>query len=168
MNSIFHRVSIRNYQNKEVEGEKIKMLLRAAMAAPSAKNQQPWCFYVTKEKDLLEKLSGSSPYSSFIKNAAVAIAACYYEETYAPEYAQIDLSAAVENILLEADNQGLGAVWLGIAPHKERMDYVKETLHLPEGTLCFALISIGYPAEEKKQQDRYDENRIHFIGEKLF
>ena len=57
MADLFHRVSIRKYQDRPVEREKIVEILRAAMAAPSAKNQQPWEFYVITKKDTLEKLS---------------------------------------------------------------------------------------------------------------
>ena len=69
MNSIFHRVSIRKFQDKPVEPEKIETLLRAAMAAPSARNQQPWEFYVVTNKDLIQKLSTVSPYAGCAKDA---------------------------------------------------------------------------------------------------
>ena len=55
MADLFHRVSIRKYQDRPVEREKIVEILRAAMAAPSAKNQQPWEFYVVTNKDLIQK-----------------------------------------------------------------------------------------------------------------
>lgn len=60
MDSIFHRVSIRKFQDKPVEPEKIEKLLRAAMAAPSAGNQQPWEFYVVMNRDLIQKLAAKS------------------------------------------------------------------------------------------------------------
>ena len=63
MNTIFTRVSIRKFQDRPVEPEKLEKLLRAAMAAPSAKNHQPWEFYVVKNRDIIERLSevGSLP-----------------------------------------------------------------------------------------------------------
>ena len=73
MNEIFSRVSIRKFTNQPVEREKIVTMLRAAMQAPSAHNQQPWEFYVVSDKDMLEKLSHISKYSMSIKNAPVAI-----------------------------------------------------------------------------------------------
>ena len=57
MNSIFHRVSIRKYKSQQVEPDKIEQMLRAAMAAPSACNQQPWEFYVVTDKDVIAQLS---------------------------------------------------------------------------------------------------------------
>lgn len=125
MNSIFHRVSIRKFQDKPVEPEKIETLLRAAMAAPSARNQQPWEFYVVTNKDLIQKLSTVSPYAGCAKDAQVLIVSAYREDAISPAYAQIDLSIANENIWLEADALSLGGVWLGIAPVEERMKAVK-------------------------------------------
>ena len=164
MNSIFHRVSIRKFQDKPVEPEKIETILRAAMAAPSARNQQPWEFYVvTNNKDLIQKLSTVSPYAGCAKDAPVLIVSAYREDAISPAYAQIDLSIANENIWLEADSLGLGGVWLGIAPVEERMKAVEEVLQLPAEHHAFAIFALGYPAENKPQQDRYDISRIHYV-----
>ena len=115
MDSIFHRVSIRKFQDKPVEPEKIEKLLRAAMAAPSAGNQQPWEFYVVTNRDLIQKLAATSPYTSCAKNAPVLIVSAYREDVIFPMYAQIDLSIANENLWLETDALGLGGVWLGFS-----------------------------------------------------
>lgn len=163
MESIFHRISIRSYQDRAVEPEKVKQLLRAAMAAPSAGNQQPWEFYIVTDKEALTALAECSPYAGPIKEAPLGIVVCAQADCRMPEYAQIDCSAAVENLLLEADSIGLGAVWLGIAPLEERMEAVRKVLSIP-GNLCvFSLIACGYPAEERKQQDRFEEARIHYV-----
>lgn len=82
----------------------------------------------------------------------------------APEYFEIDMSAAVENLLLQADALGLGAVWMGIAPDQGRMDAVRKVLDIPENLHAFALVPCGYPAEERAQEDRYDVNRVHYVG----
>lgn len=163
MNEIFHRTSIRKYQNKPVEDAKIEKMLRAAMAAPSAGNQQPWEFYLVKDSITLKKLSRTSPYASCAASAPVAFVACYRVDCKMPEYAQIDMSASTQNLLLEADALGLGAVWLGIAPLKERMDAVRAVLNIPENLEAFAIIPCGYPEAVHPQQNRYDEQRIHYI-----
>lgn len=162
MNSIYQRVSIRKYQDKPVEKEKTLAILRAAMQAPSAGNQQPWEFYVVTDKAKLEALSQVSPYAGMTKDAPVAIVAAYRKECRMPEYAQIDLSIAMENLWLETDAQGLGGVWLGIAPIEERMKAVEEILNIPDTLRAFAIFPYGYPAETRKQQDRYEEDRIHW------
>ena len=165
MNAIFHRVSIRKYKEQEVEQEKVEKMLRAAMAAPSACNQQPWEYYVVTNKNKIEALSKTSPYAGCAKHALLVFVACYRKEEgiIAPSYQEIDLSASVENLLLEADELGLGAVWMGIAPGKERMEAVRKVLDLPERLNAFALIPCGYPAESRPQQDRYEEKRVHYV-----
>lgn len=165
MNAIFHRVSIRKYKEQEVEQEKIERMLRAAMAAPSACNQQPWEYYVVTNKNKIEALSKTSPYAGCAKHAPLVFVACYRKEEgiIAPSYQEIDLSASVENLLLEADELGLGAVWMGIAPGIERMEAVRKVLDLPERLNAFALIPCGYPAESRPQQDRYEEKRVHYV-----
>lgn len=167
MNSIFHRISVRKYQNRDVEQEKIELMLKAAMAAPSACNQQPWEFYVVRDKDVILQLSKASPYATCAKKAPVVFVPCFRSEGRAPEYFNIDMSAAVENLLLEADALGLGAVWMGISPDQGRMEAVAKVLNLPEELQAFALVPCGYPAEERPQEDRYDPARVHYVGKEL-
>lgn len=165
MNSIFKRISVRNYQDKEIEDEKIEMLLKAAMAAPSAGNQQPWEFFVAKNKEVLSELSKCSQYSGCLKDASIAIIPCYRtSDLVFKECTYMDMGASVENILLEAVEQGIGAVWLGIAPSEERMKAVKNILNIGSDLEPFAIISCGYPLVEKEQKDRYDESRVHYIN----
>lgn len=164
MKEIFHRTSIRKYEKRKVEEDKIKRLLRAAMAAPSAGNQQPWEFYVVTARGKLEQLSQCSPYAGMLKEAPLGIVVCCQKDCRLPDYAQIDCSAAVENLLLEADFLGLGAVWLGIAPLEDRMKAVGEVLEISPNLYAFSIVACGYPAEEKTQQDRYDETRIHYMN----
>lgn len=164
MADLFHRVSIRKYQDRPVEREKIVEILRAAMAAPSAKNQQPWEFYVITKKDTLEKLSKASPYAGMTANAPVAIISAYRKDCDVPCYADIDMSIAMENLWLKTDEIGLGGVWIGIAPIEERMELAHKMLDLPENVKVFSLFAMGYPAEERPQQDRFDPERIHFMA----
>lgn len=77
MNVIFNRTSVRKYEDKAVEAEKIDQILRAAMAAPSAANQRPWEFFVVKNKETLSALADCSPYGGCIKDAALAIVPVY-------------------------------------------------------------------------------------------
>lgn len=164
MNEIFHRTSIRTYKQDKVEQEKIIKILKAAMAAPSAGNQQPWEYYVVSDHEVLNQLSKTSPYASCVKNAPMAFVACYRSDCDMPEYAPIDLSASVENMLLEADHLGLGAVWLGIAPLEERMKAVKQVIGIADRVEPFAIIPCGYPAKNSLQQDRFDQSKIHYVG----
>ena len=164
MNSIFHRISVRKYQDKMVEREKILHILKAGMQAPSACNQQPWEFYVVSDREKIAALAAVSPYSGCAAGAPVVLVPVYRKHgLIAPGYAQIDMAIAQENIWLETDALGLGGVWFGIAPMRERMDAVHQILELPGDVEVFSMFALGYPAESRAQQDRYDEGRIHFI-----
>ena len=163
MNSIYHRVSIRKYKDKPVEEEKITEILRAGMQAPSAANQQPWEFYVVTDKEKIIELSKSHIYAGCAAGAPVVIVPVYRKNCLIPSYAQIDMSIAQENMWLMTDSLGLGGVWLGVAPLQERMDAVREILGLPEALEAFSIFVLGYPDEERPQQDRFDESRIHFM-----
>ena len=163
MNAIFHRVSIRKYEDRPVEQEKIELMLRAAMQAPSATNQQPWEYYVVTNKEVIQKLSKVTPFTKCSAAAPVVFVPCYRNGLRAQMFANIDMSASVENLLLEADELGLGAVWRGISPMKLWMKAVGKILGLPKNLNAFCLIACGYPAESRAQQVRYDEARVHYI-----
>ena len=131
MDSIFHRISVRRYEDKQVEKEKLMQILRAGMQAPSACNQQPWEFYVVTNPEKIKALSKATPYAGCAANAPVVIVPVYRKEgLIAPDFAQIDLSIAQENMWLETDAQGLGGVWIGIAPMEEQMEEVHKLLEL--------------------------------------
>ena len=77
---------------------------------------------------------------------------------------RIDLAITTENILLEITSLNLGGVWLAVAPFPERMAKVDEALGIGENLHAFALVPVGVPAEDRPQEDRYDETRIHYKG----
>lgn len=163
MENLYHRVSIRKYTSQPVKKEDLVEILRAGMQAPSAGNQQPWEFYVVTDKEKIAALSKCSPYAGCAAGAPAVIVPVYRREGLRfPEYADIDMSIAQENMWIMTDALGLGGVWLGIAPLKERMAAVKKVLDLPEDVEPFSLFPVGYPAEEKKQQNRFAESRIHW------
>lgn len=164
MDEIFRRTSVRRFTDQPVEREKVEQLLRAAMAAPSARNQQPWEFYAVTRRETLTDMADCSPFAGCLKHAPLGVAVCCRRDCLRPEYAQIDCSAATENLLLEAVSLGLGAVWLGIAPLEERMEAARKVLKLPENLYAFAFVACGYPAEERAWQDRYDPARVHLIS----
>ena len=163
MNSIFTRTSIRQFEERPVEQEKIDQLLKAAFAAPSADNQQPWEFYIVTNKEKLEALAKTSPYAGPAAKAPAAFVICYRQELPMPEYADIDCAIATENVWLELEELGLGGVMLGIAPHEERMEAVSKVLNLPEHLSAFAIVPFGYPQKRLPQKDRFDKERVHYI-----
>lgn len=164
LRNILTRRSIREYTDQAVEEEKIRLLLKAAMAAPSARNSQPWDFVVLTKRAAIDELANFSPYVSMLKEAPLAIVVCGRTdaETGSPDYWVIDCSAAVQNILLAAHALGLGAVWLGVYPRPERQAALKELLKLPDNVVPHSAISIGYPAEQKEPSQRFKEERVHY------
>jgi nitroreductase len=162
MKAIFNRTSIRKYTSQKVTDDQLQKLLRAAMAAPSAGNEQPWEFVVLRNRKLLSAIPKFHPYSLMLYEASAAILVCgdLSREKYAGYWVQ-DCAAATENMLLEAVELGLGAVWLGVYPNEERVVGMRKLLNIPESVVPFSLVSIGYPAEHTAAADRFDPARIH-------
>jgi nitroreductase len=159
---VLSRRSIRKYTGEPVSGEHVEHLLRAAMAAPSAGNQQPWHFVVIRERRLLEAIPDVHPYASMVPEAPLAILVCGDRRLERwPQYWAQDCAAATENLLIAAAQLGLGAVWLGVHPLEERVDGLRALLGIPRDVTPFSLVPVGWPAEQKSPSDRYDELRVH-------
>ncbi len=159
--AIHGRRSIRRYTAQAVSRDDIDQLLRAAMAAPSANNAQPWRFLVITERSLLDAIPKFHPYAAMLREAPLAILVCgdtTLEKS--PGYWVVDCAAATQNLLLAAHALGLGAVWLGLYPREERMRDMAAFAGLPGQIRPLALISIGHPAEQKPANDRFDASRI--------
>ncbi|HHY61000.1 MAG TPA: nitroreductase family protein [Clostridia bacterium] len=163
MDVIFERRSIRRFTAERVSDDQVKKLLQAAMAAPSAGNQQPWEFIVVRDKATFEKIMQVHPYSSPLREASVAIVVCgdTSRERH-PGYWVQDCSAATQNMLLEAQYLGLGAVWLGVYPVEERVLGLRNLFKLPPAVIPLCVVAVGYPAEKKGRVDRYDEGKVHY------
>ncbi|MCK5761854.1 MAG: nitroreductase family protein, partial [Candidatus Izimaplasma sp.] len=102
MSLLLERKSIRNFTDKPIEKELIDKMLKAAMQAPSAHNQQPWEFIVVDDRDLLDELSKASNGAWMLKNVNVAIVPLIIPTEASPLFAVQDMAAATQNILLEA------------------------------------------------------------------
>ena len=161
--AILTRRSIRNYTEKQVSEEDVNDLLKAAMAAPSANNCQPWHFIVLRDHEIMDKIPEFHPYSKMLLQASVAVLVCIDKDLESTDgYGIQDCSAATQNILLAAHAKGLGAVWLGIYPREVRVNGMRELLNIPDSVQPLAVVSIGYPKEDKSAADRFDEKRIHY------
>ncbi len=162
MDPVMARRSIRKYTDEPVNDDEVRKLLDAAMAAPSAGNQQPWHFVVVRDRELREKVPEVHPYAPMVPEAPVAILVCGDPtlEKHKGFWVQ-DCSAAVENLLVEAAGLGLGTVWLGIHPVEERVADFRRLFGLPDHVVPLALVAVGRPAEKKPPADRYDESRVH-------
>ena len=165
LKAIHTRRSIRDYQGKNIPEELVIEILKAAMAAPSARNQQSWEFVVITDTELREKIPAVCPFAQMIVGAPLAILICgNLKIETAQGYWVIDCAAATQNLLLAAHALGLGTVWTGVYPRVERMDGLTALFDLPEYILPHSLVVIGYPAQQPPQQDRFKPERIHFNG----
>lgn len=161
--AILTRRSIRKYTDQPVSDELVTQLLRAAMAAPSAGNQQPWEFIVVRDRSVLGRIADFSPYAGMARDAQVAVVVCadLSREQHRGFWVQ-DCSAAIENLLVAARALGLGAVWLGAHPLEERVFQLGTVFNLPEGIIPMAAVAIGYPDGYPEPVDRFNPDRIHF------
>ena len=164
--NIMTRVSVREFTGEKISEAQIDTLLRAAMAAPSAINKQPWAFIVITEEDVLAQLGEALPYSRCNNHPAVAIIPCGDLSKAIPgEMANFwinDVSAATENLLLAAHAMGLGAVWTGLHPDMNRAKMVQEMLGLPEHIIPLCVVPVGVPDEQPEVKDKYKEEIIHY------
>lgn len=165
MDPVLSRRSCRSFTDEPVDDEDLEALLRAAMAAPSAMNGQPWEFYLTRDPALMERLAATSPYAGPAAKAPVLVVPCYREDCAASEYAQIDMALACENLMVRAEGLGLGTVMLGVAPEADRMEAVARELGLPAGVKAFALFPVGHPARTHAPHgdDVWDAGRVHWV-----
>ena len=161
---MYARRSIRKYKDKAVPKEILETLVKAAMAAPSATNAQPWEFVVITEPETLVKLRGSTLFSRINAPAAICVLGSerMQRSKIGTRFWVQDCSAATENILLAATALGLGSVWVGVYPISLFTGSVKRILNLPEGVTPLNLIFVGYPDETKEPRTQFEERRVQW------
>lgn len=164
--NIMTRTSIRKYKQQPVEDAKIETMLRAAMAAPTAVNRQPWHFVVVTDKQVLNRLAGEGLRGDMLRNAPLAIVVCgdMSKALEGPmrEFWVQDTSAATENLLLAAHALGLGAVWTGVYPNTERAGQVAQILGMPETIIPLCTVVIGYPDEQPTPKDKWKPENVSY------
>lgn len=164
--NIMTRTSIRQFTSQSVSRSAVDSLLHAAMAAPTAANRQPWHFMVIDRRDMLDSIASQAPGWAPVGRAPLAILVCgNLERTLDGDAADFwvqDCAAVSENILLAAHAMGLGAVWCGAYPVKDRTDFLNSYLMLPEAIEPMSLIAIGYPAEHPAPKNKFDSTAINY------
>ncbi len=166
LKEIRNRHSIRRYTEEKIERKDIVKLLKAAMQAPTARNEQSWRFIVVDDEKALKKMATFSPNTPMLNDAKAAIVVMGDTTINRKEYIYVDCAAAIENILLEATHIRIGACWCAIGPNKDRIDNYMSFFKFKKKLLPVAVIALGYPAEEKEFIDRYDENKVIWWEEK--
>ncbi len=163
LDAIYARRSIRKFTEESVSDEQIETLLKAAMAAPSATNAQPWRFVVTRDPERLATIRKEMPLAKI--NAPLAILVCadlsIFKRPIVERFWTQDCSAATQNILLAAVGLGLGAVWCGVHPVPLIEKRIEKLLDLPVNVKVLNVIFIGHPAEEKEARSQYDSQKVY-------
>jgi len=153
---IRQRKSVRKYKSDPIPDEVLNRILEAGRIAPSAKNIQPWHFIVIKDPVIKERIAEASRGQLFMADADVILCGCALEDIawgrmggYMSSFA-VDLTIAMDHMILAATNEGLGTCWIGAFDEKA----AKEILGVPENVRIVALTPVGYPAEEPKDRGR--------------
>jgi nitroreductase len=169
---VFHvihsRKSVRQFENKPIPAHLVETILKAAMAAPSARNVQPWQFYVVTNRDVLNQLAEGLPYAKMLAQAPMAIIVAGDTNLGNPNREQgfnwaLDCAAATQNLLLAVEALGLGAVWTAAWPYQQRIDAVKAVISMPEHIIPLNVIPVGYPAGNEKPKEKWDPAKIQYI-----
>ena len=167
LHNILQRKSVRAYTDRAVSHEQLDTLIRAAMAAPTGRDMRPWKFVVIDNKEALSPLAEQLPYAKMLAEAQAAVVVCgdmsvTDKEGNPSRNWTFDCSAATENLLLQAEAMGLGAVWTGVYPYDERLEAVKQALHLPDHLIPLNVIPIGYPKGNPQPKDKYDPAKVEY------
>jgi nitroreductase len=154
---IKERRSIRTFQDREVEPEKINQIIQAALLSPSSKNNHPWKFIVIDDKAILSRLSEAKEQGSkFLAKSSLAIAILAD-----PKQSDVwveDTSIAAILIILTAQHLGLGSCWVQLRKRhtstgQDSEEYVKGLLKIPYNLRVLCLVAIGYTGEIKSEKN---------------
>ncbi len=167
LENIHSRKSVRKYTEQAVSREDLLTLVKAGMAAPSAKNVQPWEFVIVSDRAVMDALAAQLPYAKMLKQAPAAIVPCGNmdftpADTKLPLLWYLDCAMASQNILLAAEAMGLGAVYTAAYPYEDRVNAVSSALALPQNIIPLCVIPVGYPAGDDKPKDKWKEEKVRW------
>ena len=164
LTAITTRRSIRNYLDEELDVTLIQELLRYALYAPSAHNEQAWKYYIISKKEDRIFLSEVMEFWKMLPSAWWAVLACFdKDKVRSIEFVQQDMWASIQNFLLAAHEKWVGSVWLGLYPHEVEMKKISEYFKLPENVVPFAIISLGRKSWEVPEKLLKDEWKIEVL-----
>lgn len=163
---ILQRKSVRHFTGDTIAKEDLIKIIKAGMAAPTARNMQPWDFIIITDRAILDGLNEGLPYAKMIEQSGAAIIVCGNLQKAldgeASQYWIQDCSAATQNILLAIESLNLGGVWTGVYPNTDRVNFVKDFCNLPEHIIPLNVIPVGVPTGEDKPKDKFKEENIHW------
>jgi len=157
IDTIFERRSIRRYKNEQVPDELLFQVIRAAQYAPSSWNRQPWRFIVIRDREKLKRISDLLPYGKFLSRVPMAIAIISSEKE--SDLWLVDGAIATENLMLAAEELGLGTCWIAECDREE----IKKMLDLPDVFHIITITPLGYPEIKPKAPSRKKIEDILFL-----
>ena len=159
--AIMTRRSIRTWTNEPVAEQERRIILEAAMNAPSAADARPWHFVMIDDPGIIKQFTDLGG-TEMLDESTFMVMVCGDEskEIY-PGFWPQDCSCAAQNMQLAAHDIGLGCVWVAIYPLDERVQVCRKILGVPEAITPFALLAMGVPNEVLPPEARFDEERIH-------
>lgn len=163
LTAIRTRRSVRQFTGETVSDDQLDVLLRAAMAAPSASNGQSWRFVTVTEREQLDRLASATTFAKPLRSAPLGIVVCAdrLELRYPVPFWVIDCSAAIQNLLLAAHAEGLGAVWIGVHPIPPFRRAVRRIIQAPPTVVPHSMIAIGHPLALPEPVDRFRPEWVH-------
>lgn len=164
LKAILERRSYRVYQEKPVPNEAVENLLKAGMFAPSAMNSQPWEFLVVRDTEKKSTLADISSNWSMLKHAPLCIIIMANTSGYRSKTTDFfiqDCAASTMCILLAAEAQGLGGVYLGLYPKQSEMRKVRNLFNIPDNIIPFSIVSIGYPDKPLYPHRTFRKHMVH-------
>jgi len=159
--AIMTRRSIRTWTDEPVTDEERKLILEAAMNAPSAADARPWHFVALDDPKLIKQFTEMGG-TEMVAESTFMVLVCGEEgkEIY-PGFWPQDCACSAQNMQLAAHDIGIGCVWIAIYPLDERVQTCRKILDIPRAITPFALLAMGVPNEVLPPEKRYDETRIH-------
>ena len=154
------RRSIRSYQDRCVEKEKLDTIIKAAFAAPSTANNQPWELIVVTEKSILDEIRAAFRSANYNTPCAIVVCANTKLCRNIKGMYIFDCSAAMQNILLCATALDLGSLWVGVYG-EHSIKELSDIVGLPEHVVPCGIAYVGYANEVKGPRKQYTDKRVY-------
>lgn len=176
MENILTRKSVRHFINDPIPDDVMEDLLRAAMAAPTGMNVQPWHIIVLKDTSRYDEIFGDNFNMRMYKESSAVIIFCADTTVTRPprdnpdapavtspnSIWRDDMGACTENFLLAVEAYGLGACWTACYPYAERMDPIRKALNIPDNFVPYSVVPVGTPAGDEMPKDKWKPEKVHY------